>query len=948
MNKNEIAHSELIRELDGLRQEYNSMKELYDGEISECRDAIERLRKSEEKFRLAYTVSPDSININRLSDGMYISVNEGFTKILGYTEKEAIGRTSLEMNIWVNSEDRMRMVREVEANGYIRDMEARFQSKNGKIVFGLISASLIDLEGVPHILTVVRDITVRKKAEESLAKEQFLINALMNNLTDHVYFKDLESKFIRTNMAHAHSFGLEKPEDVIGKSDFDFFKEEDARKAYDDEQAIIKTGQPILKEENLKRKDGSDAWFSVIKMPLRDSSRNIIGTFGISRDITDRKKSDEQIFLLANALESINECVSITDMSDRVLYLNQAFINTYGYNKDDLREESISYIRSPNNPPEITKEILPATLRGGWNGELLNRRKDGTEFPVFLSTAMVKNSLGQPVALIGVAKDITESRKTEAALKESERRLRFVTQSANDAIITSDREGKILGWNSGARNIFGYEESEIMGRSLDTLVPVEDLAIHNHSVTPVDMKDFERVIGKTMELKGLKKDGSVFPLELSISEWETSDGKFYTGILRDISKRKRTELENQILFEITQGVTTTSNLDELLKLIHYSLGKEVYAENCFIALFDSQTNLFSFPYFVDKIDQTPPPISLAKSCSSYVFKTVKPLVLTQAIFDSLVEAGEMELIGTNSPSWIGIPLQTPSKVIGVLVLQHYEKENVYSENDVNFLVSIGSQIAMAIERKKAEEEINLKNEQLLAINAEKDKFFSIIAHDLRGPLSAFVGATQILTEEIQTMEIDEIKDITLSMKTSASNIYSLLENLLEWSRLKRGTLSFISENLNLEESVKGSVELLSESAREKEILISVQIPSEITVSADKHMLETVIRNLVSNAIKFSNPRNNVSIKAGKVTDTYVEVQVHDSGIGMPEELKNKLFMMNEKVSRNGTMGELSSGLGLLLCKEFVEKCDGKIWAESEAGKGSVFYFTLLKVNESQI
>ncbi len=173
-----------------------------------------------------------------------------------------------------------------------------------------------------------------------------------------------------------------------------------------------------------------------------------------------------------------------------------------------------------------------------------------------------------------------------------------------------------------------------------------------------------------------------------------------------------------------------------------------------------------------------------KSCSAYVFRTVKPLLLTQEIFDRLVEQGEVELIGSNSPSWIGIPLQTPSKVIGVLVLQNYEKENVYSENDVNFLISIGSQIAMAIERKKTEEEINLKNEQLQAINAEKDKFFSIIAHDLRGPLSAFVAATQILTEEVQTMEIEEIMDITMSMKTSASNIFNLLENLLEWSRLK--------------------------------------------------------------------------------------------------------------------------------------------------------------------
>jgi transcriptional regulator with GAF, ATPase, and Fis domain len=190
-----------------------------------------------------------------------------------------------------------------------------------------------------------------------------------------------------------------------------------------------------------------------------------------------------------------------------------------------------------------------------------------------------------------------------------------------------------------------------------------------------------------------------------------NDGKIIGtfGISRDITGRKRSELENYALFEIIQGITSTDKLDELLKLIHNSLGKVVYADNCFVALKDQTSGLFSFPYFVDKVDTTPIPTSMGKSCSDYVFRTVKPLLLNQKKFDSLVEQGEVELIGSNSPSWIGIPLQTPSKVIGVLVLQHYEKENVYSENDLKFLVSIGNQIAIAIERKKAEEEMNSCN-----------------------------------------------------------------------------------------------------------------------------------------------------------------------------------------------------------------------------------------------
>ena len=191
--------------------------------------------------------SPDSININRISDGMYVSINDGFTSIMGYTEKDSIGRTSREMNIWANPDDRANMVKELEDKGKVKNFESKFLTKDGNIVHGMLSASLMNLDGVPHILTVVRDITIRKQAEEALAQEQFLINALMNNLSDHVYFKDLESKFIRNNRAHALSFGLDDPDQVIGKSDFDFFTEQAARQAFEDEQTIIKTGQPILK-----------------------------------------------------------------------------------------------------------------------------------------------------------------------------------------------------------------------------------------------------------------------------------------------------------------------------------------------------------------------------------------------------------------------------------------------------------------------------------------------------------------------------------------------------------------------------------------------------------------------------------------------------------------------------------------------------------------------------
>jgi signal transduction histidine kinase/ligand-binding sensor domain-containing protein len=240
-----------------------------------------------------------------------------------------------------------------------------------------------------------------------------------------------------------------------------------------------------------------------------------------------------------------------------------------------------------------------------------------------------------------------------------------------------------------------------------------------------------------------------------------------------------------------------------------------------------------------------------------------------------------------------------------------------------------------------------KTAELFELNASKDKFFSILAHDLRSPLSAFVGATQILTEDILTMEKKEIMDITVSMKTSATNIYNLLENLLEWSRMIQGQMDFVPVIFNLKEKIEACIDVLSEYARKKRIEIIRIVPDKIEVFADNHMFDSVIRNLVSNAIKFTPVGGKVSVTADFKSDHSVEVEISDSGIGMTQELKNKLFLLNERTSRKGTDGEPSTGLGLLLCKEFIEKHGGKIWVESESGKGSIFKFMIpLNINPS--
>lgn len=244
------------------------------------------------------------------------------------------------------------------------------------------------------------------------------------------------------------------------------------------------------------------------------------------------------------------------------------------------------------------------------------------------------------------------------------------------------------------------------------------------------------------------------------------------------------------------------------------------------------------------------------------------------------------------------------------------------------------------EQKQAEQEVVTKNEELSKIVAEKDKLFSIIAHDLRGPFSSFMGLTQIMAEKLPKLTLEEIQFMVVSMRNSATNIYRLLENLLQWSKLQQGAISFKPEKIQLYSNAQESSALILDSACKKNIQISNEIPVEMGIFADKNLLQTIIRNLVSNAVKFTNIGGEITISATINKNNAIEISIKDTGIGMSPELVNNLFRIDFQMNRSGTEGEPSTGLGLILCKEFVEKHGGKIWVESQEGKGSTFSFSL--------
>ncbi len=247
-------------------------------------------------------------------------------------------------------------------------------------------------------------------------------------------------------------------------------------------------------------------------------------------------------------------------------------------------------------------------------------------------------------------------------------------------------------------------------------------------------------------------------------------------------------------------------------------------------------------------------------------------------------------------------------------------------------------------RRNAEQEIQKQNKQLKKLNATKDKFFSIIAHDLKSPFNSLVGYSDLLSENFDDFDSETQKKYIGFIKEGVINTHKLLENLLLWSQSQKGVIKFKPDLHNLHLVTKETLKYSEQPATAKSISITNEIPENVFVKADKDMLAIILRNLISNAIKFNPKGGEIVINASSFMNedkqNFIKISVKDTGVGISSEIQAKLFKIEGDISSSGTENESGTGLGLILCKEFIEKHGGKIWLKSKLKKGSTFIFTL--------
>jgi len=437
------------------------------------------------------------------------------------------------------------------------------------------------------------------------------------------------------------------------------------------------------------------------------------------------------------------EAMVVLDLNRRIQMCNPAFEDLFQHRQAEILGADLDALLASD---ELQGEALQLSERAA-AGEVVRastrrRRRDGSFVDVQIICVPLQQD-GKSVGCYGIYQDITERCAAERAQQEAEKKLSLLFENAVEGIFQTTVDGQLRSVNPALARMCGYSSPAEM------LATVHDIG-KDFYADPQTRIEFQRAMEEhgavqAFEYQLRKKNGALIWISENARVIREADGKVtaYEGTMEDITERKRSELERQITFEIIHGVNVTDNLDELLYLIHQSLNKVLYAENCFVALFESASGMFHFPFFVDQFDEAPPPQQVGRSCTAYVYRTGRAMLIPQQVFDRLAAEGEVELVGTPSPSWLGVPLRTPAATIGVLVVQHYENEAAYTERDLEFLASVGGQIALAIDRKRAEEKIRESEARLRVLVEQLPAVLWTVGKDLCFTSALGAGLTRL-------------------------------------------------------------------------------------------------------------------------------------------------------------------------------------------------------------
>lgn len=588
---------------------------------------------------------------------------------------------------------------------------------------------------------------------------------------------------------------------------------------------------------------------------------------------------------------------SIISNEGLFIEVNKAWESTLGYSSEDLIGKPFEKFLHPDDIEKTAVEFINV-VQGQEAINFINRYRasDGSyKWLEWKGKVNEKNN-----RIYSVTRDITIQKQLEIELLSSKELYHEIFYSNPNPMWIFDLETlAFLEVNQATIDQYGYTKEEFLSMTLKDITPEEDIA----SLMISAVKAISEYNAENELWRHITKSGEILFAELSAKSLIYEGKKTRSVIINNVTKRIETE-KSLLESEIKYRILTDSSNDLIMRFDKEY--RHLYANPATMLYFNMPPEVF--------IGKTHEELGFPEADYTYWDAKIEEVFITGKQQKEVVSIND----GKTHTDWSLIPeFDKEGNVISVL---SYTR-------DVTDIINIQQAL------EKSEKKLKL-------INAEKDKFFSIIAHDLRSPFNGFLGLTDLLMNDLSSMEAEEIESFASNMNKSAYHLFSLLENLLEWSQMQNRLIKFNPTTVNLNDEISFILNTMEESFKGKDIKSSKNILHETTVLADKHMLNTVFRNLISNAFKFTPKGGKIEITSMVGTENNIEIAIKDSGIGMSEKIIQNLFSLSGKINRKGTDDEDSSGLGLLLVKDYLDKHNGKINVYSQEGVGSTFTISL--------
>jgi PAS domain S-box-containing protein len=860
----------------------------------------------------ADALEPDLADLPRVTDAIRAAVSAGQPYGLEYRMRHADGTTR-----WIEDHGRPR------------------RNADGTVAW---------IDGV------VFDVTERKQAAQGLIEQRALLEALMNTTPDHIYFKDADSRFTMISAAMARSFGLSDPSQAVGKTDFDFYAEEHARPAFEDEREIIKTGLPVVDlEERETWPDGRETWASTTKLPRIDGDGTVVGTFGISRDITARKAAERELREAEERYGSVVNALGegiVLQGTDGAIYACNAAAETIlgltsdqmgGWTSVDPRWRSIHEDGSPF-PGETHPAMVTLATGEPCSGVVMGIHKPNGTLTWILINArpLVRPGETAPYAVLTSFADITERKRTEAALESSERYLRTALDTMLDGVTIQsalrDDDGRIVDFridysNSAIGMISGTAGSLQTGRTLLELFPAHranglfDAYVHVvETGVPFESDAFHYV----------DHDAEDGPLDQVLDLRAAKLGDGYVLSVRDVTEHRLAEevlVEQRALLEALMDNTpdhiyfkdVDSRFTLISKTTAESFGLHDPSEAVGKTDLDFFTEEHARPAFEDEQE---------------IIRTGKPIVD--------LEERETRLDGRETwASTTKLPRRDRAgNIVGTFGISRDITARKQAEKELrDATTALQAAMSQAVELAAAAD----------MANAAKSEFLANMSHEIRTPMNGVIGMIGLLLDT----ELDEDqRHYAETVRQSGESLLDLINDILDFSKIEAGGVELEMLDFDLRALLDDFAAMPALRAHEKglEFICAVAPDVPAHLSGDPGRLRQVLLNLAGNALKFTHQGEiavRVALVAETDTDVVVLFSVKDTGIGIAPEKQARMFEKFTQADASTTRRYGGTGLGLAISKRLVELMGGEIGLVSDEGRGSEFWFTIRLAKQAE-